>query len=180
MKHILTLLLLVTSIACFAQTDKTDLQERKADNRQRYEERTSKAKEKVEYNLFRRQMLVLPEYVEERKKIPALQKATKTPVRVVVYIDSLNDAEDNKTLTGYIREDAGDNTANVYEVTYDRAQKKITAVKPTGESIDIEKDDATDKPVKEKTIRKKSKDDDDDDDADEKPAKTKHKEKDDE
>ena len=106
-----------------------------------------------------------------------MQKALKTPARIVVYIDSLNDGEDNKMLTGYIREDAGENSANVYEVTYDRVQKKIIVVKPTGETIELEKEEGSER--KTKTIRKKNADDDDDADDDEKPSKTKRKEKDD-
>jgi hypothetical protein len=178
MKNLISLILL--TFICYpalAQADKSEKQERKTEIRERNDERMAKSKEKVDYNLFRRQMLGLKEYAEERKKIPELQKALKTPARIVVYIDSLNDGEDNKMLTGYIREDAGDNSANVYEITYDRVQKKIIVVKPTGETIELEKEEGSER--KTKTIRKKNADDDDDADDDEKPSKTKRKEKDD-
>lgn len=177
---LLSFVIIILSANLFAQTSKEDRADHKADVRERNDERYAKAHEKAEYNVFRRQMLVTKEYTDERKKIPALQKAAKTPVRVTVYVDSLSDADDSKTLVGYIREDAGDNSVNVYEITYDRAQKKIVSVKPTGESIESDSEDAGEKKEKEKTVKKKSKDDDDDDDTDEpKSSKTKHKEKDD-
>jgi hypothetical protein len=179
MKNILLFIFLMLSTYAFSQTDKDERAEHKTELREKNGERYAKAKEKAEYNVFRRQMLVLKEYADERKKIPALQKATKAPAKVTVYVDSLSDAEENKVLIGYIREEAGDNAANVYEVTYDRAQKKIVSIRSTGETIDMDNEDAGEKKIKEKVIRKKSRDDDDDEDTDEeKPVKVKHKEKD--
>lgn len=182
MKNILLSFFLVFISNCLpAQTTKEDRADHKADVRERNDERYAKAHEKAEYNVFRRQMLVLKEYTDERKKIPALQKATKATAKITVYVDSLSDGDDSKVLVGYIREDAGDNSVNVYEVTFDRAQKKIVSIKPTGESIEIDNEDAGEKKEKEKekTIKKKSRDDDDDEDTDEdKPTKTKRKEKD--
>jgi len=164
-------IMLLLSANSYAQVDKEEKEEKKA-----------AIKEKVDYNVFRRQMLTLKEYSEERKKVPAIQKTTKLKVKIVAYVDSTDGVDDTKTLTGYIRQDVGDNSANIYEVTFDRAQKKITLVKPTGETNEIEKDDAaTDKKPKQKTvIKKKSKtDDDDDDEGDEdKPTKSKQKDKD--
>ena len=177
MKNKISLLIFLTfSITSLAQTDKDDRKQEIRDNTQ---ERQTAAKEKVDYNLFHRQMLGLKEYTDERKKIPALQKASKMSVKIVAYIDSVDDLGDgaaSKILTGYISENVGDNSVNVYEVTYDRAAKKIIAVKPTGETSDIEQEDNTGNKGEKKTTAKKSKgdDDDDDDDAD-KPTKTKSK-----
>jgi hypothetical protein len=178
-KHLVVLLLLTCSIIARAQDDKT---ERKQELRENAAEKKVASKQKVDYNLFRRQMLALKEYADERKKIPALQKASKMTVKIVAYVDSLDDAgDDAKTLMGYISENIGDNTTNIYEITYDRALKKITTIKPTGETPDIEQDDAdAKKPATKKTTAKKAKgDDDDDDDAEEpQPAKKKTKDED--
>jgi hypothetical protein len=104
------------------------------------------------------------------------------PVKILTSIDSLDDQADdskNKTITGYITENVGDNSVNVYEVTYDRSSKKIVSVKATGETSDIEQEDATDKktPAKKTSAKKKGDDDDDDADDDATPKK-KTKEKD--
>ena len=176
MKNKITLLLLLLSITSYAQTDKDD---RKQDIRDNAQERKVLTKEKVDYNLFHRQLIALKEYSDERKKIPALQKASKMTVKITTSIDSLDDAEDdakNKTITGYITENIGDNSVNVYEVTYDRVQKKIVSVKPTGETSDIEQDDNTDKKTGDtKAKTKKTKGDDDDDTDDDLPTKKKTK-----
>ena len=177
--YLLIIMCLLLGTAGFAQVDKEDREEKKA-----------RVKDKVDYNVFRRQMLSLKEYLDERKKIPSLQKESKMHVKVVAYVDSTDGGDDSKTLTGFIRQDVGDNSTNVYEVTYDRALKKITLVKPTGEANEIEKQEkATPKKTTEKApvkteVKKKPKpksDEDDDDDMDEeKPAKGSHKDKDDE
>ena len=178
-KHIAILFLLAFTITAHAQDDKT---ERKQDLRDNAAEKKLVSKQKVDYNLFRRQMLTLKEYGEERKKIPALQKASKMTVKIVAYVDSLDDAgDDAKTLIGYISENVGDNSTNIYEITYDRALKKITTIKPTGETSDIEQEDNADikKTTPKKATTKKPKGDDDDDDADENPpAKKKSKDED--
>ncbi len=169
-KHIFILFLLAFALTSHAQDDKTD---RKQELRDNAAEKKTASKLKVDYNLFRRQMLALPEYGDERKKIPALQKASKMAVKIVAYVDSIDDAGDDvKTLMGYIIENVGDNSTNIYEITYDRATKKITTVKPTGETSDIEQDDAdTKKTSPKKTTAKKTKGDDDED----QPAKKKSK-----
>ncbi len=179
---IITLLLLTITFTSHAQVDKSDAKEAKTDRKQDIRENAAEhkqlSKQKVDYNLFRRQMLALKEYGDERKKIPALQKASKMTVKIVVYVDSLDGSDDNsKTLTGYIAENVGDNSTNIYEITYDRAQKKITAVKPTGETSDIEQDENADakKPAAKKPGAKKAKGDDDDDDGDDEPASSKKK-----
>ena len=179
-KHFIIIFLLAFAASSFAQTNKDtkdDKVERKQEIRENAAEKKIVSKLKVDNNLFRRQMLALPEYADERKKIPALQKASKMPVKIAVYVDSLGDAGDEaKTLTGYICEIVGDNSTNIFEVTYDRALKKITTVKPTGETSDIEQDNDTEvkKAGAKKPAAKKAKGDDDDDDADEDaPAKKK-------
>jgi len=172
-------LLLFISISSYAQTDK---EERKQDIRDNADERKRITKEKVDYNLFHRQLIALKEYADEREKIPALQKASKMPVKIVTSIDSLDEQADDskiKTITGYITENVGDNSVNVYEVTYDRTLKKIVSVKATGETSDIEQEDATDnKTGAKKAGAKKNGDDDDDPDEDAAPKK-KTKDKDD-
>jgi len=172
-KTILLILLSLTfCIQSFGQKEKMD-QDEKDDKR---EARSTRIKDKTDYALFHRQMLSLKEYSDERRKIPNLQKANKMTVKVSAVVDTTIDADDdagNKTLIGYIRQDIGDNSSNVYEVTFDRAQKKITGVKYTGENSDAEKDEKTE-PAKTTTktaVKKKNKDDDDDDEEDDKPAK---------
>jgi hypothetical protein len=134
MKFLLSILFVALAVApAIAQTDKEDKKEEK-------EEKRAQVKQKVDYNVFRRQILALKEYGDERRKIPELQKATKQPVKLVAYVDSTNDADDGK-IVGYIRENVGDNSTDIYEVTYDRALKKIILVKPTGETVEIDKDE---------------------------------------
>ena len=164
---IIILLLLSFNISSYAQTDKDD---RKQDIRDNAQERKTITKEKVDYNLFHRQIIALKEYADERKKIPALQKASKMPVKIVSTIDSVDDVADNeknKTLTGYITENVGDNSVNVYEITYDRSLKKIVSVKATGETSDAEQEESDKNTGVKKTSAKKKKGDDDDDDVDE-------------
>jgi len=173
-KQLTIIFLLAFAITSHAQDDKT---ERKQEIRDNAAEKKVVSKLKVDYNLFRRQILTLPEYGEERKKIPALQKASKMTVKIVAYVDSVDDAGDDlKTLIGYISENVGDNATNIYEITYDRALKKITTVKPTGETSDIEQEDNGDvkKAAPKKAATKKTKGDDDDEDGeDDQPAKRK-------
>jgi len=174
---ILFLSCLLHGATVFAQTDKDDRKEERAE---KTEESKEKAKAKTDYNLFHRQMLALKEYSEERRKIPALQKANKMTVKIAAVVDSSDEDAQSKVLTGYIVQNIGDNSTNLYQVTFDRVQKKIITVKHTAEAIEAEKSDKADKDEKteeKKTIHKKSKDDDDDDD-DDAPAKGKEKEKD--
>ena len=175
---ILALLLIAFQSALLAQTGRkepTDKEDRKEDRKEAIDERKAKNKEKVDYNLFRRQMLSLKEFAEERKKIPELQKQSKGVVKIVAYVDSL-DADDgkNRSLVGYICEVVGDNATNVYEATYDRTTKKIINVKQTQEGAELEKEAAATKSVKggsRKTAVKKT--DDEDADVDEKKAEKK-------
>ena len=173
MKRYISLLLLIslltTSVAS-AQANKEEREEKK-------EEIRSRIKDKTDYTIFHRQMLSLKEYSEERRKIPSLQKANKTIVKVIAIVDSADDDSKIKNLTGYIVQNIGDNTTNVYEVTFDRGQKKIIAVKHTTEAVEAdrsEKEEQTQEPKTKKAIHKKAKDEDDAED-DDKPAKTKDK-----
>ena len=167
------------SIATFAQQEPMTREEKDEKNAARMERINSKN----DYALFRKQILGLKEYDAERQKIPALRKSSKMPVKVSAVIDSNdNDVEgESKNLIGYIRQDVGDNSTNMYELTYNRAQKKIISIKHTQEAIDADKEEMDEddqkSPGAKKTIHKKSKDDDDDPD-DDKPTKGKQKDKD--
>ncbi len=173
MKNIITILFLLASgiITSYAQVDKTDAKEQKTDRKQEIKENAAEHKSlsklKVDYNLFRRQMIATKEYADERKKIPAIQKASKMIVKIVAYVDSVDADDSTKSLTGFIAENVGDNSTNIFELTYDRGTKKIVTIKPTGETSDIEQDEDVKKPAAKKTTVKKSKDDEDEDDPEE-------------
>lgn len=181
MKNILSILAVILSMCCTVAAQQ-DRDERREDRREAQEEKKANNKNKVDYSVFRRQILTLPEYAEQRSKLQEIRKAGKGIPKIYAVVDSLNDTEDAKLLTGYIVLTLGDNTANVYEVTYDRAVKKIVQVKPTGETLDIEKEERTEptnkKNVKKPATKKKTGDDDDDDDEEEeeKPVRGKKKE----
>lgn len=163
--YLLTLLLLALQFTIMAQTGKKEPMD-KEDRKEAIDERKAKNKDKVDNNLFRRQMLSLKEYADERKKIPELQKTNKGVVKVVAYVDTLDgDDGKNKSLIGYICEIVGDNATNVYEATYDRAQKKIINVRMTQEGAELEKEAAAAKGASKKAVKKT-----DDDDADEPKA----------
>ena len=147
-------------------------------------ETRQKARDRADYSTFRRKIGELKEMAEERKKIPALKKGNKDMVKVFATIDSADsdDTTKAKTLIGYITQQVGDNVANAYEVTFDRATKKITSVKKTGEGMEPEGEEAKEKPAAKKAEtakpapkKKKTGDDDDEeeDDKDEKPTKEK-------
>jgi len=176
----LTLLCMALSLISFAQKEKMTREDKDEKNAAR----TTRIKDKSDIAIFHRQMLSLPEYSAERMKIPNLQKANKMPVKVVAVVDTSGDMDDEaskKTLVGYIRQDIGDNSTNVYEVTFDRGTKKIVGVKHNAEAEELEKEEKTapKKPGAAKATPKKSKDDDDDDDGDEDKT-PKKKDKDDE
>jgi hypothetical protein len=181
MKNILSILLVLLSI-CGTATAQQDRDERREDRKEAQEEKKANNKNKVDYSVFRRQILTLPEYAEQRSKLQEIRKAGKGIPKIYAVVDSLNDTEDAKLLTGYIMLTLGDNTANVYEVTYDRAVKKIVQVKPTGETLDIEKEEATEptskQNVKKPAPKKKTGDDEEEeeDEDEEKPTRGKKKE----
>ncbi len=144
-----------------------------------------KARDRADFSTLRRKIGELKEFAEERKKIPALKKDNKEIVKVYATVDSseTDDSVRAKTLIGYITQQVGDNVANAYEVTFDRASKRITAVKKTGEAIEPETPEVKEKPATKKAetakpASKKKKDGDEDDDAEgdekeEKPSKEK-------
>ena len=69
MKNLLSIILL--TLICFpvlAQADKSEKQERKTEIREKNDERMAKSKEKVDYNLFRRQMLASKNMQTSAKK----------------------------------------------------------------------------------------------------------------
>lgn len=177
---LLLVCLLTLSASSFAQQKEKMTREEKDEKNQAREARINA---KNDYVIFRRQILALPEYLDERKKMPTLQKANKGVVKVTAVVDSLEDDDNSKALTGAIRQDIGDNTMNVYELTFDRKTKKIVGIKRTQEAMDADKEAAADKEektttikTKEKTVVKKKKDEDEDEDMDEeKPVKGKAK-----
>jgi hypothetical protein len=178
---LLFILLIICAHTSFAQKEKMT----REDKQEKIEARAERIRDKTDYTLFRRQMLSLKEYAEERRKVPVLQKTNKEPVKVTAVVDSLSDGGDkdpqNKTLTGYIRQTIGDNSSEIYEVTFDRTRKIILSVKRTGDGDTENEEKATGKKTKEKikTVRKKNSDEDEDEEEDEqeKPGKKKQKQK---
>jgi len=181
MKNILLILAVIMSL-CNTVTAQQDRDERLEERKEAQEEKKAKNKNKVDYNVFRRQILALPEYAEQRSKLQEIRKTSKGIPKINAVVDSMNDSDDTKLLTGYIVLSLGENTANVYEVTYDRSLKKITIVKPTGETLDIDREEATEqknnKNVKKPAPKKKKGDEDEEEseeEEEEKPAKGKKK-----
>jgi hypothetical protein len=177
MTHKITYLFfcLFFSLSSFAQQDKMTREDKDEKN----QARLTRIKDKNDYAIFHRQLLGLKEYLDERKKIPALTKANKSPVKVVAGVDTTDDGVDEaaaKILIGFIRQDIGDNSVTLYDVTFSRTTKKIVSVKRTAEAMEADNDaEATPgkkAPVK-TAVNKKNKEDDDDDDTDDKPVKKK-------
>ncbi len=154
----------------------------------------AKARARAEYSSFRRQINALKEFAEERKKLPLIEKERKEKITLAAVIDSVEtDDTATKTLTGYIAQQTADASYNVYEITFERATKHITAVKKTGEGLEPEeekkakptaKKPTTTAPAKATTTTAKKKtsgDEDEDSEAEEEeekepaPAKTKAK-----
>jgi hypothetical protein len=176
------LLFVLMSVGSFAQKEKLT----RDDKDEKNQARLARINNKNDYALFRRQMQGLKEFADEKKKIPNLQKNNKGPVKVTAAIDSNdNDNEaSEKRLIGYIRQDVGDNSTNMYEILYDRVQKKIVSVKHTQEGIDADREEmeeraekaTTKKPTTKKAVVKKSKDEEDEEgEVSEKKAKPKTK-----
>lgn len=170
MKYKLLALLLLLSTASFAQVTKEERKEER-------DEKKAKAQTKVDYTVFRRQMLTLKEFSDERRHAAELQRSTKGLVRAIVYVDSTNDADENKILIGYITVLVADNATNLYEVSFDRALKRIVYVKPTGETIEVDEDK---KPAKKSSAKTTKDSDDDDEEKPEKPTRKRTKDDDDE
>ncbi len=145
-------------------------------------ESRQKSKDRSDYSLFRRQITASKEFTEERKKIPLLQKENKEIVKVYVTMDSTetDDTAKNKFLQGFITQQIGENTANAYELTFDRTTRKITTIKRTGESTEPEPAEVKEKPapkkgteVKKPAPKKKKDGDEDEEEEEEKPSKEK-------
>ncbi len=183
-KTLLLLFSLLLSLTSFAQKEKMSREDKDEKNAARM----ARINSKNDYGLFRKQIQALREFEAERQKIPALRKSSKMPVKVVAFIDSNdNDAEGTtKTLIGYIRQDVGDNSTNMYEIIYDRAQRTIVSVRHTPEAIEADREFMEEQQEKaspekrqpKKVIQKKAPAE-DDDDEDGKPVKGKKKAKDD-
>ncbi len=162
-----------------AQRDKEDRKEEQA-------ERRAANSEKVDLTVFRRQILTLPEFAEERRKLIEIRKQTKAIPKIYAVADSMSEHPDPNMLMGYITLTLGDDAVNVYELTFDRKQKKIVKIKPTGDTLEIEKPALSDKQErsgKKATTPKKKSDDDDeeeDDEQEEQPTRSKKKDADEE
>ena len=147
-------------------------------------EAKQKSKDRAEYGAFRKEIAALKEFADEKKKIPKLQKENKEVVKVIVTIDSVEtDDASIKTLTGYITQQIGDNSTNAFEIIFDRATKKITTVKRTGESADPEPVEAKTKTTAVKKVapakkKKEGDEDEEEEDKEEKEEKPAGKEKD--
>lgn len=188
MLYKLAILLVITCVHAMPVWAQRDKEER----REEQKEKKAATDKRVDYTVFRRQILTLPEFAEQRKKLSEIRKSTGNIPKIFAVVDSLNDTEDSKTLTGYITLILGDNTANVYEVTFDRVQRKIVKVKPTGETLEVEKPETIERRDKNTKTAKKKKGNDEDEDQDEpeadedpedkpeKPTKRKQKDEDDE
>ncbi|NCX95661.1 MAG: hypothetical protein EBX41_04490 [Chitinophagia bacterium] len=161
-KYATPLLALLFQLMCvlpaFAQAQKPPLRPS--------EEAMERRRIKGEYTAFRKKIVALPQFAEERKRIPALQRQNKgAQIKVIPTIDSTADTDD-KNLTGYITQVIGDNAVNVYEITYNRADGTITQVKATGDGEKPEAKPAPAKPSKAQATKPKKKTDDDADDED--------------
>lgn len=162
----LLLLLLACSLPASAQKDKEERKEEQT-------ERKAANQDKVDINVFRRQILTLPQYAELRRKLPQMKKNGQPAPRILAFVDSSLDAEPNLLLTGFIQLVQPGNTINVYEVTYDRKQKKIVAVKPTGELTEEAEDNETEAAPKKtaKSAKKAAKEQDEEEDEADEPTK---------
>ncbi len=158
----------------------TDRDERRDERKEQQGEKKAANKDRVDYTVFRRQILTLPEFADERKKLAELRKKTSSVPKIYAVVDSANENENATTLLGYITETLGDNTANIYEITFDRTAKKIVKVKPTGEKL--EQEEAEEKPVrkakptatpapKKKKTSEEDEEEEDTEEQDEKPEK---------
>jgi len=181
------LLLLITNFAAVAQ----NTQQKEKMTREEKDEKTAARQARIDakndYFQFRKQIQALAEFAEEKRKLLKLQENKKVPVRIVIAIDSLDEGDTSKTLTGYIVRNTGDDASLRYDITYDRTQRKIVSVKKTQEAIETDKEvqEAKEEMAEEKAVQKKSaakppvskkkSDDDDEDDEpeEEKPTKSK-------
>ena len=149
----------------------TFAQHTKEDRKEEQEEKKAANKDRVDIAVFRRQILSLREFSDQRRKVAEWRAQGKGIIKIFAVVDSLNDIEDGKFLKGYIQLIKGDEVANVYELTFDRALKRITLVKPTDEKLDLaddeEKAERKTKSATAKPVKKKKTDDDEEDDEEE-------------
>lgn len=181
MKQTTALLLLFISLSLpsLAQTAPQKEKMTREDKDEKNQAREARVNTKNDYALFRKQVAASKEYNDEKRKMPKLQADNKMPVKVMITVDSLDEGDTSKILTGYIVQTIGDNTITMYDITFDRKLKKLMAMKRTQEAIDADKEAAEEKAdraadKKENTkpvVHKKNKDDDDDDEPEEKPTK---------
>ena len=184
-KIILMVLMLSLTVNAYSQ------QRDKEDRKEAQEEKKSANQDRVDYTVFRRQILTLTEFSDQRRKLATMRNEGKGMGKIYAYVDSTNEQEDVKFLKGYIQLAMGDNSANVYEITYDRSLKRIILVKATGEQLEVEKAEPADKKAPVKTgakakPKKKTGDEDEDEEEEEekeekeKPVRGKQKDKDEE
>ena len=126
MKYRITILFLIALAICspsFAQNQKEKMT--REEKNEKNQARLDRINNRNDIAVFRKHMLGLKEYANEKKKMAALQKTSKMAVKLSAVIDSdaVENASESKTLLGYIKQDVGDNTTNLYEITYDREAK---------------------------------------------------------
>jgi hypothetical protein len=163
-------------ISSFGQREKMSREDKDEKNQARLD----RINNKNDVALFRRQIMALKEYASEKQKAISLQKTNNTAVRVVIVVDTEAIADDAKTLMGSIRQDAAENSLTLYEIVFDRGERKIISVKRTPEAIDADRETAEEKEEKaaerqeaKKSAHKKNKDEDDDDPEEEVPRRNK-------
>lgn len=158
MKRILCLLMLFCAVHAFGQKTKEDRKEEQ-------DEKKAAGKDRVDYTVFRRQILSLTEFSDQRRRVAELRAQGKGIIKIYAVVDSLNDYDDGKFLKGYIQLIKGDEVANVYELSFDRGLKRIVLVKPTNEKLDLgddeEKAERKAKPTTAKPVKKKKTTEDD-------------------
>jgi hypothetical protein len=163
MKRILCLLMMFCAVNAFGQKTKEDKKEEQ-------EEKKLAGKDRVDIAVFRRQILSMPEFSEQRRRVAEWRAQGKGIIKIFAVVDSLNEYEDGKFMKGFIQLIKGDEVANVYELTFDRGLKRITLVKPTSEKLDLGDDEekAERKPkTTAKPVKKKKTGDDEDDEEEE-------------
>jgi len=179
-----TICLLAISATAIAQAPVQKEKMTREEKDEKNAAREARINAKNEYAIFRRQAQALPEFGEERRKAGKLANDTKQAVKVVVAIDSLDEGDTTtKALTGYIVQNNGDNAILLYDLSFDRKERKIVSVRRNAEAAEAEK---TEKEEKEEraaekaekkaeakeatkpggTPKKKKSDDDDDDEGD--------------
>lgn len=183
MKKLVCLFIVLCSMHAAAQ------QRTKEDRKEEQDERRAAGKDRVDYAVFRRQILSITEFSDQRRKIAEWKAQGKGIAKIYAVVDSLNDNEDGKFLKGYIRLIMGGSVADVYELSFDRGLKRIVLVKPTGEQLEIEEPAKPERkrntasPVKKKKTGDEDDEDetgdDDDEEKDRKPARKNQNEDDD-